>query len=126
MQGDKIIQQPLDILLISVPLIIFFLLMFAISFVTSWLLKFKYKDTVTIAFTSSSNNFELAIAVAVGVFGITSQQALATTVGPLIEVLILLTLVYLARWLQKKMFKNDTLLLEKSQQEREQSNTENE
>jgi ACR3 family arsenite transporter len=117
MQGEKIIEQPLDILLISVPLLIFFVLMFTISFITSWLLKFKYKDTVTIAFTSASNNFELAIAVAVGVFGISSMQALATTVGPLIEVPILLALVYLAKWLQKKMFKEDVILSEKSLQE---------
>ncbi len=116
MQGEKIIAQPLDILLIAIPLTLFFIVMFALSFISSWLLKFKYKDTITIAFTGSSNNFELAIAVAVSVFGISSKQALATTVGPLVEVPILLGLVYLAKWLKNKMFKDEVISLEKMTQ----------
>ena len=109
MQGETIIQNPIDILIISVPLLLYFILMFAFSYISSWLLKFKYADTVTISFTAASNNFELAIAVAVGIFGIDSMQALATTVGPLIEVPVLLALVYVARWSRKKMFKLETL-----------------
>jgi len=109
MQGETIIQNPVDILRISVPLLFYFILMFGFSFISSWLLKFKYADTVTISFTAASNNFELAIAVAVGIFGIASKQALATTVGPLIEVPVLLALVYVARWARKKMFKLETV-----------------
>jgi len=107
MQGKTIIQNPLDILIISIPLTLYFLIMFLVSFFSSKLLKFSYEDSVTISFTASSNNFELAIAVAIGIFSIASKQALATTVGPLIEVPILLGLVYFARWMKKKLFKKE-------------------
>ena len=81
--------------------------MFVISFFISIALKFRYADTVTLSFTAASNNFELAIAVAVVTFGIDSDQALATVVGPLIEVPVLLLLVYLALWLKKYLFKDE-------------------
>jgi ACR3 family arsenite transporter len=105
MQGRKIIELRWNILQIIAPLILYFILMFAISFFISWTLKFMYSKTVTLSFTAASNNFELAIAVAIGTFGIESDQALATVIGPLIEVPILLALVYVSLWLKKRMFR---------------------
>lgn len=110
MQGEKILTKPLDILRISIPLLVYFLGIFLISFLISLLLKFKYSETVTLSFTAASNNFELAIAVAIATFGINSDQALATVVGPLIEVPVLLLLVYLALWLKKYLFKNEMIV----------------
>ncbi|MFW9778191.1 MAG: ACR3 family arsenite efflux transporter [Candidatus Heimdallarchaeota archaeon] len=107
MQGEKILGQPLDILLIAVPLFIYFIGMFLISFFLSVFLRFSYPETVTLAFTAASNNFELAIAVAIATFGINSDQALATVVGPLIEVPVLLLLVYVALWLKRYAFKRE-------------------
>lgn len=107
MQGEKILGQPLDILIIALPLLVYFIVMFLISFLLSFLLKFRYAETVTLSFTASSNNFELAIAVAIATFGIDSEQALATVVGPLIEVPVLLILVYLAHWLKQYLFKSE-------------------
>ncbi|MFX0183717.1 MAG: ACR3 family arsenite efflux transporter [Candidatus Hodarchaeota archaeon] len=107
MQGEKILGQPLDIFRIAVPLLVYFIGMFVISFLISMALKFKYAETVTLSFTAASNNFELAIAVAIATFGIDSDQALATVVGPLIEVPVLLLLVYLALWLKKYLFKDE-------------------
>jgi ACR3 family arsenite transporter len=107
MQGEKILSQPFDILRIAVPLLVYFIGMFVISFFISLFLKFKYTDTVTLSFTAASNNFELAIAVAIATFGIDSDQALATVVGPLVEVPVLLLLVYLALWLKKYLFKDE-------------------
>ncbi len=112
MQGEKIIGQPLDILIIAVPLFIYFIGMFMISFLLSFFLKFRYPETVTLSFTAASNNFELAIAVAIATFGIDSDQALATVVGPLIEVPVLLLLVYLALWLKQYLFKSEILSTE--------------
>jgi ACR3 family arsenite transporter len=105
MQGEKILDQPLDILIIAIPLLIYFIGMFLMSFLISFVLKFQYPETVTLSFTAASNNFELAIAVAIATFGIDSDQALATVVGPLIEVPVLLLLVYIALWLKKYLFK---------------------
>ncbi len=104
MQGEKIITQPIDIFRISIPLFVYFITMFFVSFLISFLLKFSYEETVTLSFTAASNNFELAIAVAVATFGISSDQALATVVGPLIEVPVLLLLVYISLWLKKVLF----------------------
>jgi len=104
MQGDKIIGRPLDVLRIAVPLAAFFGSAFAIGFIGSVLLRFAYPQAVTLSFTAASNDFELAIAVAVATFGITSDEALATVVGPLIEVPVLLGLVYVARWLGRRMW----------------------
>jgi len=105
MQGDKILAEPLDVLLIAAPLIAYFLIMFAVSFVGSWFLRFPYPQTVSLSFTAASNNFELAIAVAIATYGIQSDAALATVVGPLIEVPVLLLLVYVALWLRPIMWK---------------------
>ncbi|MGC8872927.1 MAG: ACR3 family arsenite efflux transporter [Chloroflexia bacterium] len=104
MQGDRILGQPLDVLRIALPLVAYFVLMFALSFLVSWALRFPYSQTVTQSFTAASNNFELAIAVAVGAFTIQSGEALATVVGPLIEVPVLIGLVYVALWARRFFF----------------------
>jgi ACR3 family arsenite transporter len=107
MKGEVIVTLPLDVLRIAIPLVVYFGVMFAVSWVVSWLFGFPYTDTATQSFTAASNNFELAIAVAVGAFGIASGQALATVVGPLIEVPVLIGLVYVALWARRFFFKPD-------------------
>jgi ACR3 family arsenite transporter len=107
MQGDNILARPFDVLRAALPLVIYFILMFALSFLLSWLFRFSYPLTVTQSFTAASNNFELAIAVAVGTFTIASPEALATVIGPLIEVPVLIGLVYVALWLRRILFSPD-------------------
>ena len=107
MKGEYILTLPGDVLRIAIPLIVYFLLMFVVSYLISWALKFVYPQTVTLSFTAASNNFELAIAVAVGVYGINSGQALATVVGPLIEVPVLMGLVYVSLWAKRFFFNAD-------------------
>ena len=104
MQGKNIFELKWKLLQVAAPLVLYFILMFLFAFLISWFLKFTYSKTVTLSFTAASNNFELAIAVAVATFGIESNQALTTVIGPLIEVPILISLVYLSLWLKKKMF----------------------
>jgi arsenite transporter len=104
MQGDKIVDLPLDVLRIAVPLVVYFLIMFTVAFLVSTRLGFSYEETAALSFTASGNNFELAIAVAIGTFGIASGEALAGVVGPLIEVPVLIALVYVSLWLKQRLF----------------------
>ena len=104
MQGDKVTRLPMDVLRISAPLLVYFVLMFAGAFFLSRALGFSYEETASLSFTAAGNNFELAIAVAIGVFGLSSGEALAGVVGPLIEVPALLALVYLSLWLKERLF----------------------
>lgn len=103
LQGNTITSQPLTVALIAVPLIGYFAIMWTLGLLIGRRLKLTYPRTTTMAFTASGNDFELAIAVAIGVFGVTSGQALAGVVGPLIEVPVLLALVYVALWLRTRM-----------------------
>ncbi len=105
MQGDKILAAPLDVLRVALPLVVYFIVMFFVSFALSLWRKFPYELAATQSFTAASNNFELAIAVAVGTFTIASQEALATVIGPLIEVPVLIGLVYVALWIKRAWFK---------------------
>jgi arsenite transporter len=102
LQGDTITRQPLDVARIALPLLAYFALMWTGSFVLGRRLRMTYERTTTLAFTAAGNNFELAIAVAIGVFGVTSGQALAGVVGPLIEVPVLVGLVYVALWARRR------------------------
>jgi ACR3 family arsenite transporter len=104
MQGDKILASPISVLRIALPLLAYFAIMFLAAFFAAKAAGCTYEETTAIAFTAAGNNFELAIAVAVGVFGIASGEALAGVVGPLIEVPALIALVYLALWLRRRLW----------------------
>ncbi|WP_312901495.1 ACR3 family arsenite efflux transporter [Chryseobacterium taichungense] len=108
LKGDKILELPMDVVKVAIPLVIYFVLTFFISFFISKALKVPYDKNASIAFTATGNNFELAIAVAIAVFGIHSSQAFVGVIGPLVEVPVLILLVRVSLWL-KKNYKKSTI-----------------
>ena len=108
LQGEQITARPLDVARVAIPLLVYFAVMWGGSFATGHLLGLPYERNTSVAFTAAGNNFELAIAVSIAVFGVTSGQALAGTIGPLIEVPVLVALVYVALWARRRWYSDAT------------------
>lgn len=111
LKGDKILELPMDVIKVAIPLVIYFVLMFLISFFINKTMKVPYDKNASISFTATGNNFELAIAVAIAVFGIHSAQAFAGVIGPLVEVPVLILLVKISLFLKSKFYKNENSIV---------------
>ena len=110
LQGEHIVEQPATVVRVAVPLVIYFVGMFVLSLVVAKAVGMNYAQSASVAFTAAGNNFELAIAVSIGTFGAMSAQALAGTIGPLVEIPVLVGLVYFMLWIGPKLFPGDATL----------------